>query len=152
MRTRLTARTRGAALGLLAALAVPPASAAPMPGPAPPPRTADRVAAQAGCVGCHPDVAREWAASLHRRSASDEPYRAAFAREPLPFCRKCHVPENMPQEPASEWATEVGVGCVTCHVTGRGGVLSTHDAKTSPPPPLTNIASPSTCSFRCPSR
>ncbi len=136
--TRLAARARQgqpvAALGLLVALAVPPASAAPMPGPAPPPRTGDRVAAQAGCVACHPDVAREWAASLHRMSASDEPYRAAFAREPLPFCRKCHVPEAMPQEPASKWAAEVGVGCVTCHVTGRGGVLSTHGDKASPHP------------------
>jgi hypothetical protein len=96
-----------------------------MPGPAPPPRTGDRIAAQADCVRCHPDVAREWQDSLHRVSASDEPYREAFAREPLRFCRNCHVPESMPRETApSAWAEQVGVGCVTCHVTDRRGVLA----------------------------
>ena len=117
---------------LLAALVVSQAHAAPMPGPAPPPRTGERAATQAGCVGCHVDVAREWAASLHRVSGSDEPYRAAFAREPLGFCRNCHVPEAMPQKPVSAWAEAVGVGCVTCHVTTRGGVLATHADPDSP--------------------
>lgn len=96
----------------------------PMPRPAPPPRTGGRAAANAGCVGCHEPVAREWADSLHRVSASDEPYVKAFEREPLRFCSKCHVPEAMPGKPASAWAEEVGVGCVTCHVTQAGAVLA----------------------------
>ena len=107
-------------------------AAAPMPGPAPQARPGDRVALQDGCVGCHPAVAREWSESLHRVSASDEPYRRAFAREPLPFCRKCHVPEATPKQPASPWAEAVGVGCVTCHVTQRHGVLATGTAEGSP--------------------
>ena len=107
-------------------------AAAPMPGPAPQARTGDRAAAQAGCVGCHVEIAGEWAGSLHRVSASDETYRAAFLREPLMFCRKCHVPEAMPERPASGWAQEVGVGCVTCHVTDNRGVLAARGAQGSP--------------------
>jgi len=118
----------GRAALLLLATVASRADAAPMPGPAPPARTGDRSAAQAGCVGCHTDIAGEWAASLHKVSASDEPYREAFAREPLMFCRNCHVPESTPRNPVTAWAEEVGVGCVTCHVTTRGGVLAAHDA------------------------
>ncbi len=103
-----------------------------MPGPAPQARTGDRAAAQAGCVGCHPNVAREWAQSLHRVSGSDAPYVKAFAREPLRFCRKCHVPEDMSQGTDPAWAEAVGVGCVTCHVTGRSGVLASHADPSSP--------------------
>lgn len=95
-----------------------------MPAPAPPPATGGRAAANAGCVGCHEPIAREWQASLHRVSATDEPYAAAYAREPLRFCRKCHVPEARPERAPPAWAEAIGVGCVTCHVTQAGGVLA----------------------------
>jgi hypothetical protein len=96
----------------------------PMPGPAPPPRTGDRAAANADCVRCHEPIAREWADSLHRVAGTDAPYRAAYAREPLAFCQRCHVPEAAPRAAPPAWAEDLGVGCVTCHVTRRGDVLA----------------------------
>lgn len=110
--------------GLALAGVLGAASEPPMPRPAPPPRTGGRAAANAGCVGCHEPIAREWESSLHRVSATVEPYVKAYEREPLRFCRKCHVPEAMPDRTASKWAEEVGVGCVTCHVTQARSVLA----------------------------
>jgi len=109
------------------------APAHPMPHPAPPPRTRDRPAAQAGCVTCHPAIAREWSESLHHVAGTDEPYREALAREPLPFCQACHVPEAPPRQTPSAWAEAVGVGCVTCHLTTDDAVLAipgAHDPAT----------------------
>lgn len=111
-------------VGLALAGVIGAASGPPMPHPAPPPRTEGRAAANAGCVGCHEDIAREWAASLHRVSGIDEPYVRAYEREPLRFCRKCHVPEARPERAPTAWAEQVGVGCVTCHVTQAGELLA----------------------------
>lgn len=115
--------------GMIVAIGVPPALVGAageprMPRPAPPPATGDRAAANAGCVGCHEAIAREWEGSLHRVSGIDEPYVHAYEREPLRFCRKCHVPEARPDRAPSAWAEATGVGCVTCHVTQAGGVLA----------------------------
>lgn len=114
--------------GLVGALGVVPALVGAgeprMPRPAPQQNMSGRAASNAGCVGCHVDIAREWEGSLHRVSATDEPYVQAYAREPLRFCRKCHVPEARPDRAPSGWAEATGVGCVTCHVTQAGTVLA----------------------------
>ncbi|MBL8743889.1 MAG: hypothetical protein JNK04_22425, partial [Myxococcales bacterium] len=71
----------------------------------------------AGCVTCHQDVASEWRGSLHQRADIEPAYRRSFAIEPLPFCRSCHAPEGDPMEEEPAVIAELGVACVTCHVT-----------------------------------
>ncbi|EYF07768.1 multiheme c-type cytochrome [Chondromyces apiculatus] len=72
------------------------------------------------CERCHADVAQEWRGSLHHAANTEPAYRRAFAIEPLPFCRSCHAPEAVPTEVESSLVGGLGVGCVTCHVTGDG--------------------------------
>lgn len=82
---------------------------------------ARRVRLNQDCERCHPQIATEWRASLHRRAHSDPVYARAYAREPEAFCRGCHAPESDPEDDASQpRAADLGVGCVTCHVTARG--------------------------------
>ena len=89
-----------------------------MPGPAPRGRDADTASAlNATCTRCHADIAAEWRASFHAHSQHDAAYQRAFALEPLPFCQGCHAPETNAFEPVPEPAADLGVGCVTCHVT-----------------------------------
>jgi hypothetical protein len=71
-----------------------------------------------GCERCHEAQAREWRASLHQRANTEPAYRRSFEREPLPFCRGCHAPEASPEHPESPAVGALGVGCVTCHLTG----------------------------------
>jgi hypothetical protein len=87
------------------------------------------VSLNASCEPCHLDEAREWRGSLHRRSATDPAYRKAFALEPAPFCRGCHAPEADPAREPSAAVRDLGVGCVTCHVTEAGAVLSVPSAR-----------------------
>jgi hypothetical protein len=91
--------------------------ALPLPGPARS-RNAARPARNESCVGCHPDIAEEWASSLHRQAWSDRVFQKAYAIEPLAFCRGCHAPAADPTRAPSRAAADVGVGCVTCHVQG----------------------------------
>ena len=106
-----------------------------LPGPAPQGRSQPAAALNAECERCHPEIAAEWRDSYHRRAYSDEAFQRALAREPLPFCRRCHAPEADPRRDAAGWARESGVACVTCHVfsdrifTGVGGTPATE-----PPP------------------
>lgn len=78
--------------------------------------------ANAECVGCHHEAAEEWARSRHRASSSNDAYRAALAIEPSPFCQGCHAPEA--EDPRVMEADELGVACVTCHVTRDDEVLA----------------------------
>lgn len=101
----------------------PPAQA-PIPAPRPPrmpgpaaARMHEAVEANRECESCHEAEASEWRGSLHRRANVEPSYRRAFAREPMPFCRSCHAPESIPNELPPEDVGEMGVGCVTCHVT-----------------------------------
>lgn len=96
-------------------------------GPAPRGHAFDVAATNAECTSCHADIAEEWRASLHRASHVDPSYTRQFAREPLPFCQACHAPEADPAGTPSAAESEVGTGCVTCHVA-RGTIL----ASTSP--------------------
>lgn len=72
-----------------------------------------------GCESCHKEIATEWRASFHRRAYSDPAYAFALSREPRPFCRGCHAPEADARKPATGWAADSGVACVTCHVRGE---------------------------------
>lgn len=95
----------------------------PMPGPYRR-RLGAAVALNATCEVCHKDEADEWRRSRHRESNTNAAYRTAFATEPSPFCRGCHAPEADPAQIPSRAVSELGVGCVTCHVTEEGFVLA----------------------------
>ena len=43
---------------------------------------------------------------------------------PCPFCRGCHAPESNAVDEESKTVRELGIGCVTCHVTEPGSVLA----------------------------
>ncbi len=133
------------------ALWLPPAAhdAPSLPGPAPRRRTFDAAKVNAACEGCHVDIAAEWAESLHHHAHTDPTYRLQFEKEPLAFCTGCHAPETpSPEVPAA--LSELGVGCVTCHVVGDTVLASpegasaadgTHHALTRSP----DFASPAAC-------
>lgn len=87
-------------------------------------RMLDAVAQDTKCQQCHLHEAAEQRASLHRRSAVDPAYRAAFAIEPSPFCEGCHAPESVRDRPVPAAVREMGVGCVSCHVTDDGDILA----------------------------
>ena len=94
-----------------------------MPGPARA-RESAAVRENAACERCHEDVAKSWRTSLHRQSNTNAAYQRSFALEPMPFCRSCHAPEAEPSREESAEVSELGVGCVTCHVTTAGEVLA----------------------------
>lgn len=87
------------------------------------------------CAGCHPKEASEWKGSHHHISNTNPAYRKAFAIEPMPFCRGCHAPEADPKNDPPGAVSEMGVGCVTCHVTEEGTVLAAPDRDPSDDPP-----------------
>lgn len=111
----------------------------PMPGPYRQRRGA-AVALNATCVSCHDEQAREWGGSHHQQSNIHPAYRSAFAVEPTAFCRGCHAPEADPRNDPPDAVSELGVGCVTCHVTEEGWVLAAaspeRDADLQAPHPL----------------
>lgn len=90
-----------------------------MPTPAPQKRAVDAPELNASCESCHVDIAAEWRSSLHRQAHTDPVYQRAFAIEPLSFCQSCHAPEADPSKPVPAAVGAIGVGCVTCHVTGH---------------------------------
>jgi len=102
------------------------ASSAPGPDmPRPDRRRLDAaVTLNATCVSCHAREAAEWMGSRHRRSDTNAAYQTALSLEPSPFCRKCHAPESDPTKAAPPAVSDLGVGCVTCHVTDGGAVLA----------------------------
>jgi len=91
-----------------------------MPGPSPTGRDATTASTlNTTCTQCHAEIAAEWRGSFHAQSQRDPAYQRAFALEPLPFCQGCHAPETSTHAPVPELAADLGVGCVTCHVTGE---------------------------------
>jgi hypothetical protein len=117
------------------------------------------VALNATCERCHADVAREWRASLHQRANVEPAYQRAFAIEPMPFCRSCHAPEAEPHELPSEAVSELGVGCVTCHVTGDAVLAAPREGGRDAPHAVLRVpafGSPDACAschqFRFPGR
>lgn len=87
----------------------------------------------AECERCHADVAAEWSASLHHAADTEPAYRVSFEIEPLPFCCSCHAPEAIADEEEAPDVRDLGVGCVTCHVTSPGTVLAAPRAEALPP-------------------
>ncbi len=117
----------------------PPDASPPMPRPYRK-RLETAVSLNAECVSCHEEQASEWRGSHHQRSNTNPAYREAFAIEPTAFCRGCHAPESNPTKEPPKAVSELGVGCVSCHVTEEGLVLaapsssSGHEALPSPHP------------------
>ena len=91
-----------------------------MPGPWPArPRSkiiGDATSANARCEACHAEIAAEWRASYHAKAYSNAAFQRALAIEPLPFCKGCHAPEANPNLAFDTRLTQLGVGCVSCHV------------------------------------
>lgn len=87
-------------------------------------RAGDAVQANKACEKCHQAEAKDWRGSYHQRSNVDAAYRAAFDIEPLPFCRSCHAPEANPFDVPAKAVSELGVGCVSCHVVEANTVLA----------------------------
>lgn len=75
--------------------------------------------ADASCIGCHADVAKEWSGSLHRAAFTDSAFQKGFAIEPEAFCRNCHEP------------TSQGVACTSCHGLPEGDTHPTSNARAS---------------------
>lgn len=90
-----------------------------LPGPALGRGRPDAAVRNAGCVGCHEQVAAEWQGSLHREAYTHPSFVAALAREPSGFCRGCHAPEADVDRSPPPALARLGVGCVTCHVPGE---------------------------------
>jgi hypothetical protein len=109
----------------------PPLTSAKMPGPARA-RLDAAVAENAECERCHADMAAEWRSSLHHKADVEPAYQRSFAIEPMPFCRACHAPESIATEEEPANVRDLGVGCVTCHVTEPGKVLAVPSANPEP--------------------
>lgn len=87
-------------------------------------RLESAVELNATCVRCHVEEAREWQSSYHGKSATNPAFREAFGIEQVAFCRGCHVPEADPAHEPPAAVADIGVSCVTCHVTEPGTVLA----------------------------
>ncbi|WP_205633781.1 multiheme c-type cytochrome [Labilithrix luteola] len=97
----------------------------------PPPQSADVVARNVACEGCHLEIAEEWRASLHHQAHADPVYQRAFALEPMAFCTACHAPEANAEDPGPSPRHALGVACVTCHTmaSSHGAVGDAHAGK-----------------------
>ena len=111
------------------------------------------------CSRCHPDAAREWAASRHAVAQTNAVYQADLAQQGSPFfCAYCHTPlvaqrphlvdglstvwprlrtstrENPDYQPALR---DEGVNCVACHqrdgaLVGTRHVEAPHPTRAEP--------------------
>jgi hypothetical protein len=75
------------------------------------------------CAACHREIAREWAASLHKGAWTDDVFQSAYQIEPMEFCRNCHAPLSPRGHTPRGLAASEGVSCAACHVRD-GMVLS----------------------------
>lgn len=112
------------ALGAACAKPSPPASSRPeiasqVLSPAP---EGERLRAKLNdtCQRCHAQAAGEHQRSLHHVAFKDASFQRGYVAEPQAFCRACHAPEGDAQAEPSETAQNLGVACVTCHVTVGG--------------------------------
>jgi hypothetical protein len=82
------------------------------------------------CIGCHKDVAAQWASSAHRFSSFNNPYyrvatdafRAEKGALASRFCGNCHEPflvatgaMDRPEIDRGTRAAQAGVTCLVCH-------------------------------------
>lgn len=68
------------------------------------------------CAACHAEIADEWRASQHATSWSDALFQAAYAVEPMQFCRNCHAPGARAARVPDVRSQREGVSCAICHV------------------------------------
>jgi hypothetical protein len=118
-----------------------------MPGPAPQAVPGRLQIDNDACEGCHAVQAAQWRGSQHQTAYREPEFQRALANEPLPFCRGCHAPEADPRRPASGWAADIGVGCVSCHVVGDA-VLAGPGPDVAAPHPVrreATFATPAAC-------
>lgn len=98
----------------------------------PVPRGVSDTTAEA-CAACHAEIAREWRASLHAQAWEDPVFQAAYAIEPMAFCRNCHAPLGRAHAEPDARAAREAVSCAACHVRA-GTVLSTRETPQAPHP------------------
>lgn len=128
-----------------------PTSAPTAPGPAPRLRAFDAAAVNARCEGCHAEIAAEWKQSLHHTAHTDPMYQRQFLKEPFPFCTGCHAPEANAAAKVPAKLSQLGVGCVTCHVAGDQILATTkttgteHDGEHHALTRTATFASPAAC-------
>jgi predicted CXXCH cytochrome family protein len=77
--------------------------------------TPDRLDA-AYCAECHLQVHTEWRDGMHAQAWSAPLFQAAYAEEPLPWCRNCHAPLSAQEQ--GTLSREQGITCAACHVRG----------------------------------
>ncbi|MDC0667705.1 multiheme c-type cytochrome [Nannocystis radixulma] len=106
-----------------------------MPGPAPQVVEGRLQLDNDACEACHEVQAAQWRGSQHQTAYTEREFQRALAHEPVPFCRGCHAPEADPRRPATGWAADIGVGCVSCHVVGDA-VLAADGPDVAAPHPL----------------
>lgn len=105
----------------------------------------------AQCGACHPDIAREWAASTHAHAWTDRQFQAERAKDPPVawLCDNCHTPLGRQQpertvstgdprsplraaNPSFEPSLQPeGITCLTCHWRPEG-IAGLHANPASP--------------------
>lgn len=85
----------------------------------------------AACAVCHAEIAAEWRASQHAAAWRDEVFQAAYAVEPMQFCRSCHAPLAAAGRAPDRRSADEGVACAVCHVRD-GHVLGPGRAAPAP--------------------
>lgn len=71
---------------------------------------------------------------MHQQATVHPAYVKAFRAEPAPFCQGCHAPESAADKPVAAELKPLGVGCVTCHLTGDDAVLAAPSTQASAAP------------------
>jgi nitrate/TMAO reductase-like tetraheme cytochrome c subunit len=86
------------------------------------------------CRECHAAVAEQWARSRHHLSFRNADFQRSYARETTDFCRNCHAPALVRNDPLPTAEAEaLGVGCLDCHL-GEGTVLAGPNAELAAAP------------------
>ncbi|MBI5533885.1 MAG: hypothetical protein HY898_14280 [Deltaproteobacteria bacterium] len=110
--------------GTQTASSTPPARpSSPMPQPARG-RLESAVALNKKCESCHEVEAAQWNGSRHKQASTNAAFQKGFSLEPRSFCSDCHAAESAPGKPVPRAVSDIGVACVTCHVTEPGWVLA----------------------------
>ncbi len=68
-------------------------------------------------MGCHAREVFAWSSSRHAHAWRDPLFLAAYADEPLPFCRGCHAPLGDPSRTPDAVAQREGITCQGCHAS-----------------------------------
>jgi hypothetical protein len=103
-------------------------------------------ASDLACAGCHAEITREWASTLHAMAWVDARYQKAMSKKRKPSsCQGCHIPEPIfngaigrklrpraetegprPDTDAEALAwnpRHFGISCVSCHQAPDGAML-----------------------------